>query len=136
GDAVEAGDLLDAVLVDRVTVGGGDGVGVAEVELVLAVPGLALRELDGDPGALHATPQLLDEMLVPGGGEYVVVEDVGNRGREVAVAALPRLGVALAVGIELELGAHHGRVAELMGAVVLGDQDLARGLGQRGAVVR
>src|SRR6516162_5065317 len=107
GDVVEAGDLLYAVLVDRVTVGGGDSVCVAEVELMLAVPGLALRELDRDPGALHATPQLLDEVLVPGGGEHVVVKDVGNRGREVAVAALPRLRVALAVGIELKLGGHH-----------------------------
>ena len=48
-EILEEGDLLHAVLVDRVTVGRGDRVGVARVHLVLAVPGLALRELDRDP---------------------------------------------------------------------------------------
>jgi hypothetical protein len=127
-DPVEVRDLLDPVLVDRVPVGGGHGVRVADVELVLAVPGLALGELDRDPRALHPAPQLVDERLVHGRREHVVVEDVGDRRREVAVALLPGLGVALAVEVELELGAHHRHVAELARALVLGDEDLARGL--------
>src|SRR5947207_14858383 len=53
-DPVEEGDLLDAVLVDRVAVGRGHGVGVAHVQLVLAVPGLALRELDRDSRSVHS----------------------------------------------------------------------------------
>src|SRR5207248_8904640 len=53
-DPVQKRDLLDAVLVDRVAVRRGDRVRVTRVDLVLAIPRLALRELDRDAGALHA----------------------------------------------------------------------------------
>ena len=132
---LQEGDLLDAVLVDRVAVGGGDGVGVAGVDLVLAVPGLALRELDRDPGGVHAAADRPEVLLVHRRGEDVVVEDVGDRRREVAEVLLVGLGVALLVEVELELGGEHRRVAHLAGALVLGDQDLARRGDDRGAVV-
>ena len=44
-------DLLGAVLVDDVVVGGPHRVRVAEVDLVLAWPGLALRVLDDETRA-------------------------------------------------------------------------------------
>jgi hypothetical protein len=88
---VEVGDLLRAVLVDHVVVGHRERVGEAEVDLVLARPRLALRRLHLDARAVHAVPDLADEVLVVGRGEDVVVEDVGNRGREILVPLGPRL---------------------------------------------
>ena len=134
-DLVQEGDLLDAVLVDRVAVRGGDGVGVAGVDLVLAVPGLALGELDRDAGAVHAAADRAEVRLVHGGGEDVVVEDVGDRRGEVLEVLLPGLGVALLVEVELELRGRIRREAHLLGPLVLGDQDLARRGDDRAAVV-
>ncbi len=125
-DLVQEGDLLDAVLVDRVAVGGGDRVGVAEVDLVLSVPGLALGELDRDPGAHHAAADRPQIRLVHRRGEDVVIEDVGDRRGEVLVALLPGLRVALLVEVELELGGGVRREAHLLCPLVDGDQDLAR----------
>ena len=112
-DPVQERDLLDPVLVDRVAVGGGDRVGVARVDLVLAVPGLALRELDRDPGGVHPAADRAEVLLVHRRREDVVVEDVGDRRREVAVVLLVGLGVALLVEVELELGGELRRVAHL-----------------------
>ena len=134
-DAIQERDLLDPVLIDRVPVGGGDGVGVAHVELVLAVPRLPLGELDRDPGALHPAADRAEDVLVHRRGEDVVVEDVGDRRRQVAVVLLVRLGVALLVEVELELGGEHRDVAELVGALVLRDQHLPRRGDDRRAVV-
>ena len=124
-DVVEEGDLLDAVLVDRVAVGGGDRVRVAGVDLVLPVPGLALGELDRDARAVHATPDRPEVLLVHRGGEDVVVEDVRDRRGEVLEVLLPGLGVALLVEVELELGGCVRREAHLLRPLVHGDQDLA-----------
>jgi hypothetical protein len=54
----------------------GDGVAVAEIQLVLARPRLALRCLDSHAGRLHVVAHGPDERLVIAGGEDVVVEDV------------------------------------------------------------
>ena len=134
-DAIQEGDLLDAVLVDRVAVRGGDGVRVAGVDLVLPVPGLALGELDRDACAVHATADRPEVALVHRGGEDVVVEDVGDRRGEVLEVLLPGLRVALLVEVELELGGGVGREAHLPRTLVHGDQDLAGRGDHRGAVV-
>ena len=134
-DPVEEGDLLDAVLVDRVPVGRGDRVGVAGVHLVLAVPGLALGELDRDPAPCMPRRIGTQVRLVHRGGEDVVVEDVRDRRGEAAVVLLVRLGVALLVEVELELGGEVRHVAHLAGALVLGDQHLPRRGDDRRAVV-
>ena len=116
-------------------IGGRHGVGVAEVELVLPVPGLALGELDRDTGSLHAAPDLPEHVLVHRRGEDVVIEDVRDRRGQVTVVLLVRLRVALLVQIELELGGELGRVAELPGVLVLRDQNLARRGDNGGRVV-
>ena len=51
---VRRGDLLDGVLEQQVDVGHLDGVLEREVDLVLAAAGLALGELDREPGAARA----------------------------------------------------------------------------------
>ena len=79
---------------------------------MLARPGLALRGLDLDPGALHPVADLADQRLVVGRGEDVVVEDVRHRRRQVAVVLRVRLRVRLLEEVELELGADHRREAE------------------------
>ena len=112
-------DLLRAVLEDHVVVGHRDRVRVEEVDLLLAGPGLALRALHLDAGRLHPVPHLADERLVVGRGEDVVVEDVRDRGGEVAVVLRVRLLVGLLEEVELELRADHRREAELGGALDL-----------------
>jgi hypothetical protein len=103
GQPVPMRDLLDAVLVDRVAVGRGDRVRVAHVKLVLPVPRLALGELHWDAGTLHPEPNLAHEALVARRRKDVVVHDVRDRRREVAVALRRRVLEAVAVEIELEL---------------------------------
>src|SRR5919106_190489 len=56
--AFEVRDLLRAVLVDDVVVGHRERVRVAEVDLLLAGPRLALRGLHADARALHPVPDL------------------------------------------------------------------------------
>jgi hypothetical protein len=46
--AAEVRDLLDGVLHDHVPIGHGQGIGIADVELLLARPPFALAVLDGD----------------------------------------------------------------------------------------
>ena len=84
-----------------------DRVRVAEVDLLLSRPGLALRALDGDPRRLHPVADLAHERLVVGRGEDRVVEDVRHRRRQVAVVLGVRLGVGLLQQIELELAPEH-----------------------------
>ena len=108
--ALLGGDLLGAVLVDRVVVGGAQRVRVAEVDLVLAEVALALGVLDRQPGAGHRVADPADQRLDPRGAEQRVVDVVEVGRLEVAVALAPRLLVAVAEHEELELGARRWRV--------------------------
>jgi hypothetical protein len=128
-------DLLGAVLVDDVVVRHGHGVREAEVDLLLAGPGFALGRLHPDAGALHAVANLADERLVVGRREDVIVEDVGDGRRQVAVVLGVRLLVGLLQEIELELGPDHRFVSELRGSLDLLLQDLPRGRLDRRSVV-
>jgi hypothetical protein len=112
-----------------------DRVGVPCVDLVLAVPGLPLRELDWDAGAMHSPSNGAEVLLVHRGREHVVVEDVGDCRSQSPVVLLVRLGVALFIDIELELGREQRRVAQLLRPLVLRDQDLAWRCDDRRAVV-
>src|SRR5688572_13559055 len=56
-EPVLIGQLLQALLVDRVAIGHRERVGVAHVELVLAEPPLALRVLDRDAGGREMPPR-------------------------------------------------------------------------------
>ena len=124
-------DLLGTVLVDRVVVGHGHGVGEAEVDLMLARPRLALRGLNPNPGGLHPVSDLPDERLVVGRREDVVVEDVGNGRREVAEVLRVRLRVALLQKEEFELRAEHRPVAERLGTLDLTSSAPDAGRGRR-----
>ena len=70
---------LHAVLQDHVAVGHGQRVGVADVDLLLARPPLALRVLDRDAGALQAGADRPHHPLFLGGLEDVVVLDIARR---------------------------------------------------------
>jgi hypothetical protein len=118
-----------------VVVGCRDRVGVAEVDLVLTRPGLALRRLDAQPGRLHRRADAAQERFVVRGREQVIVEDVRHRGRQLPVVLRVRLGVRLAEEEELELRAEHRRVAESGGALDLRLQHLPGRRGDRRAVV-
>ncbi len=83
--SVQERDLLGAVLVDRVVVGHRQRVREAEVDLLLAGPGLALRGLHPHPGCVHAVADRAEQRLVVGRGEDVVVEDVRHRRRQARV---------------------------------------------------
>ena len=78
-------DLLRAGLVDRVVVAGGEHVGVAERDLVLAEVALALGRLDVHAGAGHAVAEPPQQRLDPGGAEDRVVHVVVVGGDEVPV---------------------------------------------------
>src|SRR5881296_824546 len=59
--AHEVGDLLGPVLVEGRAVGHLERVGVAEIDLLLAAPPLALRRLDRHVGPLHPVPDRADQ---------------------------------------------------------------------------
>ena len=119
------GELLDPVLVDDVPVRGAERVGEAEIDLLLARPGLALGALDLDAGCLHVGSDGPDEALVVACGEHVVVEVVGHRGCEVLVALGVRLRERLLEEVELKLGPEHGLEPERPGALDLVAKHLA-----------
>ena len=102
------GDLLGAVLVDRVLVRGLEHGAVGEVDLVLAEVALALGVLDPQPGAGHAVADPADQRLDARGAEHRVVDVVEVRGGEVAVAERRRLVVGVLEDHELELGRADG----------------------------
>ena len=126
---------LQPRLVDHVVVGGLERVRVAEVDLVLAGPRLALRRLDAHAGGRHRVAHVAEEGLVVAGGEDVVVEDVRHRGRQIAVVLRVRLLVALLEEIELELRAEIDVVAERRRPRHLRLQHLPRRGADRRAVV-
>ena len=111
--AVLGGDLLGPVLVDDVAVGGGQGVGVAEGDLVLAVVALALGRLDPHAGPGHGVADAAQQRLDPGRAQQRVVDVVVVGRAQVAVGLGPGLLVAVAEHDELELGAGVGRPAPL-----------------------
>ena len=126
GTAVLMRHLFDAVLVDDVVVGHRQRVRKTEVDLLLSGPRLALGALDLDARGLHALADRADERFVVGGGQDVVVEDVGHRGRQVPVVLGVGLGVRLLEQEEFELGAEHRLIPEGSGALDLRPEHLAR----------
>ena len=96
-------DLLGAVLVDDVVVGHRHRVRVAEVDLLLAGPRLALRGLDPHPGRLHPVADRAEQRLVVRRAEDVVVEDVRDGRRQPRVAVRVGLRERLLEEVELEL---------------------------------
>ncbi len=124
--ALLVGDLLGAVLVDRVLVGGLQHRPVGEVDLVLAEVALALGRLDAQAGAGHAVADPADQRLHARRAEHRVVDVVEVRGMQVAVAEPCRLVVGVAEDDELQLGRPDGVEAALGEPVELGAQDLAR----------
>jgi hypothetical protein len=132
--ALLAGDLLGAVLVDDVRVGGGQRVRVVEVHLVLAEVALALGVLDLHAGRRHVVADAADERLDARGAQQGVVDVVEVGRLELAVGLVPRLLVGVAEHDELELGARGRLPAPLGEPVELAAQDLPRGGRHRRAV--
>ncbi len=126
--ALLPGDLLHPVLVEHVAVGHLERVGVAEVDLLLPPPPLALGELHRHARRLHAVADRAHQRLFLGGLEDVVVLEVVRDRREAVVALGPRLVERLAEQVELELGRGLDRVAALGRALELTPQHPARRL--------
>ena len=133
--ALQGRDLLGGVLVDRVEVAGADGVGVAEVDLVLAEVALALGVLHRQVRRRHLAPDAAEQRLEPRRPEDRVVDVVEVAGHHVAVGLVPRLLVGVAEDDELELGGGQRAPAALGEPVELGLEDLARRGDDRRAVV-
>ncbi len=127
--AVLLGDRLQGELEGDCVVRRLEGVGVLEVDLVLAGRDLVMGRLDPDPegfeGVDHVVPDLAREV-----------------GREVEIAGLvvgqrlDRPVLAAAEEEELELGSHVHDVAELAGPLDLASQDEPRVAGERLAAGR
>lgn len=88
GDRLAAlpGDFLAAVLDDRMPVGHRQGVGVTDIDLLLAGGRLALGVLDRDPGSLKAVADRPHHILFLGRLEDVVVLVVTAGELQVAIS--------------------------------------------------
>ena len=124
-------DLLGAGLVQRVLVGRGQGVLVAQRDLLLAQVALALAGLDPHPRAGHPGADPPQHRLDRAGAEHGVVDVVVGCRLEVAVPRAPGLLVGRPEQQELELGADVGRPAALGEPVELAAQHLPRRGGDR-----
>ena len=138
GDAVRLlrGDLLGPRLEEDVLVGLGQGLGVAEGDLVLAVIALPLGRLDEHPRARHPESDPAQQRLDPASAEERVVDVVQVGRGEAPVGAVPRLLVGLLEDDELELGGGVGPEAPLRETVELAPQHLAGGGGDLHALRR
>ena len=129
--AVERGDLLRPVLVDRVVIGVRQRIGIRDVDLVLPFAELTLRELDRDPGTAHVVAHLTDEPLVLRRLQHVVIHDVGRAGSGIAVSALGQVVERILEEVELELRAGLDLIPLCGGLGDLILEDLARSDGDR-----
>ncbi len=132
--AVLCRDLLGTCLVNRMVVAGGQRVGVAERDLVLAQVALALGRLDVHARAGHAQPDAAHQRLHPAGAEDGVVHVVQVHRGEVAVGHGLRVLVGVAVHAELQLGAGERGPATGRQPVGLRLEDLPGRGDHRGAV--
>ena len=107
-------DLLGGQLVDDVPVRHLERRRIPQVDLVLARAPLALAELDGDAGRVHAPADLADHGLGEGAGENVVVLDVVLGAGEFAVPLVARRAIVLPEQEEFQF-APHERVEVLLG---------------------
>src|SRR5215211_44846 len=133
--ALLGGDLLGAVLVDRVPVRGRERAVELEVDLVLPVVALALGVLNREPRPRHRVPYAPQERLDARRAQKRVVHVVVIGGLEVPVALAPGLLVSIHEDEELELRAYPGLEVALGEALELAPEDLARRGYHRGAVL-
>ena len=82
---VERRDLLGAMLVEHVPVGHFHRLGIFEIELLLAVPPLALATFHGNAGGVHMVADLADDAFFLGGLQYVIVLDIGSVRRQIMI---------------------------------------------------
>ena len=108
-----------------------EGLGVADVELLLARAPLALRILDRDARGLQQVAHRAHHRLFLGGLEDVVVLDVVAGRLEVAKTLLVDRPVVLVEEIELELRGHVGGEPELLEPRELRLEDGARRMRDR-----
>ena len=127
--AVLLGDRLEGELEGHRVVGRLEGVGVLEVDLVLAGGDLVVGRLDPDPERLEGVHHVLADLLGEVGREVEVAGEVVRERGDLAVVVAPEEE-------ELELGAHVDDVAELLGALDLPAQDEPRVADERLAARR
>src|SRR4029077_8487722 len=113
-----------------------EGLGIAEIDLLLPSPPLALRELDGHPRRLHVVSDRADEPLLPRGLQDVIVLEVGRHGGEAVVALGARLVEGLLEEVELELRRRLDEEPLLLRALDLPAEHPARRLFDRLALLR
>ena len=123
---------LEALLEELVPVGHVEGLGIADVELVLAQAPLAFGVLNRDARGAQVAAGRAGKVLVAAALEQLVVLQVPARWLQAVV--MRRVGVAVAILEEviLQFGGGHGPVAKVLGGGELLPQQAARGLGQQG----
>ncbi len=104
--AVQMGDLLGAVLVDDVPVGHLQGVGIADVDLLLARPPFALGVLHRNRRGIEAGADCPHHRLFLAGLQDVVVLNIGAGGRKVPQALVMGAPVGLVEQVEFQLRGH------------------------------
>ena len=77
GRIVQSCDLFCPVLIDHVTVGHFEGLGIVKPDLVLAVAALALATLNGHAGAQHAVAYRANQRFIKRGSQDVVIDPIG-----------------------------------------------------------
>src|SRR5256885_707959 len=121
-DLVEGRDLLDAVLVDDVTVAHFERFCIPEVDLLLPEAPFTFAVLDRNSGRLHPIADQPVEPLGFGPLEDVIVLDISPVRLEAVVILGSRLLVAIPDEEELQLRATLGVETEFLGTLDLTTQ--------------
>ncbi len=128
GLALAPGDFLDAVLQDGVVVGHGEGIRIADIDLLLPRPPFTLGILNCDARARQSEADRAHHLLLLGGLEDVVILDVLPGGLRLVVALGADGLEALVEEVEFEFGSKVSHVAALIEPLQLLLQHLPRGM--------
>ena len=125
------GDLLEALLVDGMAIGHFQGLGIAQIQLVLAGSPFAFTEFDRYAALVHMAADAGVDALFLGALQHVVVLDIPAEGFKVFVVFLAGCCKGILEEIVFEFRAALGRIAEFGQAVDLDFEHGARSNGDR-----
>ena len=107
------GDLLGHRLEDRMIVGGGHGILVAEADLMLPEAALALDRLDIDPCGVRPVADLAQQRFDPAAAHDREVDVVLAGSSKITIVSVPGVLVAGVKCHELQLGARQNGIASI-----------------------
>lgn len=120
---ITKGDLLGRVFGDRVHIGSVEGIGILDIDLLLARFGLALGILDRNACTVQPIAQIAHHRLFLGRAHDRIVDVIAAKGLQIAVALIVERIKRLFKQEKFQLRRHHRGQAQRRGPRDLAFQD-------------